>query len=403
MARECVQAAEVDPVGQQRQLEDRSAELDQRLPLRLLEGDALGVVRGLEEEGIDEVVHRLELRGRECCRDLLAIQLAGRRLLDLLGRQQRLADLVHQYRTDMEAVRGEFRMRVGRLLDWHLLEQGDEVHGCRWRFQKPGDRYRVSVDRPHPSQSGDFGVDVEEPADSAGRRRVENHGVVDVLPFLVPPAGGLVRLAGQEYVPHPGRDGRREVDRADTVERAARPAELVEQIEVFEQRLLRVHGQPEDLPSARCDCDLAFLVGQRRHVEQLGNPLPTLHLAEEGAVSLGREGDGKSRGHRRLAGAALPADYVEPCAHRSHATWRTSWPVEQPGARGPSGGAWRRAAAALDRLPAMAKWEYATVPLLVHATKQILDTWGEDGWELVQVVPGPSQEQLVAYMKRERP
>jgi hypothetical protein len=50
----------------------------------------------------------------------------------------------------------------------------------------------------------------------------------------------------------------------------------------------------------------------------------------------------------------------------------------------------------------MTKWEYATVPLLVHATKQILDTWGEDGWELVQVVPGPNSEQLVAYLKREK-
>ena len=48
----------------------------------------------------------------------------------------------------------------------------------------------------------------------------------------------------------------------------------------------------------------------------------------------------------------------------------------------------------------MAKWEYATVPLLVHATKQILDNWGDDGWELVAVVPGPSAEQLVAYLKR---
>lgn len=49
------------------------------------------------------------------------------------------------------------------------------------------------------------------------------------------------------------------------------------------------------------------------------------------------------------------------------------------------------------------KWEYATVPLLVHATKQILDTWGEDGWELIQVVPGPNNpEQLVAYFKREK-
>lgn len=54
------------------------------------------------------------------------------------------------------------------------------------------------------------------------------------------------------------------------------------------------------------------------------------------------------------------------------------------------------------KVPLMKKWEYATVPLLVHATKQILDTWGEDGWELVQVVPGPNPEQLVAYLKREK-
>ena len=33
-------------------------------------------------------------------------------------------------------------------------------------------------------------------------------------------------------------------------------------------------------------------------------------------------------------------------------------------------------------------WEYVTVPLITHATKQILDQWGADGWELVQVVPG---------------
>jgi hypothetical protein len=50
----------------------------------------------------------------------------------------------------------------------------------------------------------------------------------------------------------------------------------------------------------------------------------------------------------------------------------------------------------------MAKWEYATVPLLVHVTKQILDNWGDDGWELVQVVPGPNPENVVAYLKREK-
>ena len=48
----------------------------------------------------------------------------------------------------------------------------------------------------------------------------------------------------------------------------------------------------------------------------------------------------------------------------------------------------------------MATWEYATVPLLTHATKQILDQWGADGWELVTVMPGPTGEQLVAYLKR---
>ncbi len=47
----------------------------------------------------------------------------------------------------------------------------------------------------------------------------------------------------------------------------------------------------------------------------------------------------------------------------------------------------------------MTTWEYATVPLIDHATKQILDQWGADGWELVQVLVMPSGG-LVAYLKR---
>ena len=54
------------------------------------------------------------------------------------------------------------------------------------------------------------------------------------------------------------------------------------------------------------------------------------------------------------------------------------------------------------RLAVMQMWEYMTAPLLIHATKQILDNFGQDGWELVQVVPGPNPEQLVAYFKRPR-
>jgi hypothetical protein len=46
--------------------------------------------------------------------------------------------------------------------------------------------------------------------------------------------------------------------------------------------------------------------------------------------------------------------------------------------------------------------EYSHQPHIVHATKQILDQWGEDGWELVQVVPGPDGAGLVAYLKRPR-
>lgn len=47
---------------------------------------------------------------------------------------------------------------------------------------------------------------------------------------------------------------------------------------------------------------------------------------------------------------------------------------------------------------AITTWEYATVPLIVHATKAILDQWGADGWELVSVLQ--SETGLVAYLKR---
>jgi hypothetical protein len=42
----------------------------------------------------------------------------------------------------------------------------------------------------------------------------------------------------------------------------------------------------------------------------------------------------------------------------------------------------------------MARYEYATVPLVSHVLQQILNQWGEDGWELVTVVDS------VAYFKR---
>jgi hypothetical protein len=45
------------------------------------------------------------------------------------------------------------------------------------------------------------------------------------------------------------------------------------------------------------------------------------------------------------------------------------------------------------------KWEYATVPLISHALQEILNQWGEEGWELVQVVESQSLG-MTAYLKR---
>jgi hypothetical protein len=44
-------------------------------------------------------------------------------------------------------------------------------------------------------------------------------------------------------------------------------------------------------------------------------------------------------------------------------------------------------------------WEYLTTPLMIHNTAAILNNWGSEGWELVQVVQGP-EGGLVAYLKR---
>ena len=48
----------------------------------------------------------------------------------------------------------------------------------------------------------------------------------------------------------------------------------------------------------------------------------------------------------------------------------------------------------------MTKWEYFTAPILSHVSQQILNTVGSEGWELVQLVPGPNPDTLVGYFKR---
>ena len=45
------------------------------------------------------------------------------------------------------------------------------------------------------------------------------------------------------------------------------------------------------------------------------------------------------------------------------------------------------------------KWEYATVPLISHALQEILNQWGEEGWELVQVVESQATG-TTGYLRR---
>ncbi len=49
------------------------------------------------------------------------------------------------------------------------------------------------------------------------------------------------------------------------------------------------------------------------------------------------------------------------------------------------------------------KWEYFVAPLLEHNPGEILNSFGEDGWELVSVVAQSTPQgavSTVAYMKR---
>jgi len=51
----------------------------------------------------------------------------------------------------------------------------------------------------------------------------------------------------------------------------------------------------------------------------------------------------------------------------------------------------------------MTRWEYFVAPLLEHNPGEILDTFGTDGWELVNVVQQQTPmggTSTIAYLKR---
>src|SRR5690606_25641393 len=171
---------------------------------------------------------------------------------------------------------------------------------------------RLIVYRPDLGEPGDLVVDVEEAGDAPGRRGVHHHVVVDEPPAAVLAPHRLARLAGQQDVPHAGRDGGGEVDRPEFLQGSAGAAHLVEHLEVVQKGAFRIDGEGVHLPAPGCDGDLPLLVRQRVRLEELCDALAALDLDEKRPLPLRGQGQREGRGHRGLAGTALAADDLEP-------------------------------------------------------------------------------------------
>ena len=201
----------------------------------------------------------------------------------------------------------------------HVLEQGHQVHDRGARAQQRGDRVGLRPDRPDLGDARHRVVDVEELPDAARGRGVEDDGVVRGGQVLDPAADRLVDLAGEQDVAQARRDRGDEVDHAEAVERPAGQAQVVEGLEVLAQRVLGVDRQAEDAAAGRGAGEATFLVAlQRRHAEELAQPLALLDLAEQHAAAAGRERAGQAGRDGRLARAALAADDVQRVAGAAH-------------------------------------------------------------------------------------
>ena len=153
--------------------------------------------------------------------------------------------------------------------------------------------------------------DVEEPGDAARRRGIDHDRVVDRLLALLGSGHDLADLAGQQHVAQTGRDRRRELDGADPAHRAAGQAEVVEHVEVLEERRLGVDGQRVDLTAAVGGGDLDLLIRQRWHVEQLGDALAPFDFHQQHLAAARGQRQRQRGGDRRLAGTALAGDEVQ--------------------------------------------------------------------------------------------
>ena len=104
-------------------------------------------------------------------------------------------------------------------------------------------------------------------------------------------------------------------------------------------------------------------------------------------AAVGGQGEGQGGGDGGLAGPALAGDDVQPHGRTESEGLTRHQPRSSPARRAAAQPGCASVLAMTE--PARRRWEYATIPLLIHNTKAILDSWGVDGWELVTVLPGP--------------
>jgi len=244
------------------------------------------VVSRLAGQRRDERVGDVEAGPLQPPRELAGVDAAGGDVVQRGGGQEWLAHHVDEHRAGRQADLAELGDRVDGLLHRHLLEQRDEVDRRTARAQQVHHAVRLLPHRPHASEPGDLAVDVEEPRDPAGRRGVEHDRVVEPAAAAPLPGRCLHDLAGEQHIAQTRGDRRREVDCAELLQRRARAAQVVEHLEVLQQRRLGIHRKRIDLAAADPGRDPPLLVGQRRGVEQLCDALAALDLRQQDMPSL---------------------------------------------------------------------------------------------------------------------
>ena len=175
-------------------------------------------------------------------------------------------------------------------------------------------RVGLRADRAGPGEPGHLGVDVEEPGDAPGGRRVHDDGVVDRArrPCLRRTASFALPVSSTSRTP-----GAMVVAKSIApilLQRRPGAAQVVEHLEVLDERLLGIDGEREDLAAAGGDGHAPLGVRQRRDVEDLGEALAALDLDDEHLAPARRQGQRERGGHGGLAGPALAGHDVQPHA-----------------------------------------------------------------------------------------